>query len=381
MLESNLLPFWVLLGLLTVARALDPDARPWWRYIALVPFAIGLYAYAFFLFVLPVFFAAIVLAYRREIGANLRQWAVGALAAGLVAAPLGLFILKNFVLHGPVPGEEALPFSLPLLPSHRVAQAHTSGLRTLLSHLRVLGSGFADPWPWNTSRDALPLGLVVPVFAAIGLAVLAVRPEPRRGARLPLFLVLAYLPPMLLFEAPLNRINGVLIVTPVLAATGLVHLFCDLGSLTLKRASALAVAGLLVVQTVAFAGTYFRSYNREAGSDFRAGLEEALSIVTDAASADELVVIPDDGSLHVYLYVFYFADATIEGFRERAVVRLTDNGSFEVRRVGRYVFDPALLAPGTAFVFVAPAGDAPCEDPVLLHQGGPWQVGRCASGA
>src|SRR4051794_28263430 len=143
-LESNLLPFWFTLGLLLLGTALRPGAQPVWCVLAFLPWAVGVYAYAAGIVPMALSALILVVGHRRVVAQRTGWWVLGVALALLVDAPFLLFLVKNALLHRDLAFEAALPFSAPLLPASRLAQAQESLPRMLWWNLVFFLGGWRD---------------------------------------------------------------------------------------------------------------------------------------------------------------------------------------------------------------------------------------------
>jgi hypothetical protein len=169
-LEANILPFFLLLGVYTTTRALAPKTSPLWIVFALVPWGLALYAYAISYLVIPILILGIAIGYRQTILQNFKPWLVSAALFGLGVLPIGLFLLKNFLIHGAWPFEKYLPFSMPLLVSTRIELSSPIPDRWINNFFFILSGFLEEDW-----RSALvghpPILLIFLPLALVGMAV------------------------------------------------------------------------------------------------------------------------------------------------------------------------------------------------------------------
>lgn len=385
-LESNLLVFWFTLGLLTLGAALTPGAQPWRCAVALLPWAVGVYAYA--AAVAPLAIAALILlaGHRRAIAARAGWWALGAALALVIDAPFLLFLVKNQVLHRELGIEAWLPFSVPLLPASRLAQAGGPLLVLFRRNTGFFVESWRDGLPWNHMAEFSPLSGLLPWLALVGMVegVLALRRGARPSPVLAGALSLLGIFPLFLFNV--NRINVFFVPAVILAAQVLVRLHAALRRSALR--GAVVAATLLYLGGFAFAAqfNYFRWYGTELAAEedaihdvFRTGLREALGEAVAAAGPEETVLVDVLYNPYVWVLVFGFGD--LDSFRATRRVELR-GGTYHVLSFGRFVFERAALPPGRPFAFVMRAElQPPCAAPRPVRSDRAWVVGECPGGA
>lgn len=215
-LESNLLPFFLVLGALLLSIS-DGGRRRWWSPLSLAVFSLSLYTYA--LAVIPVLFilGMYVVSNYREVWINKRKWLVAFFAGCIVAFPWEIFFIKNMILHHTLYVERFLPFTAPLLSESRLEQ--TGGGNVILNNLRFFASGMTDHTPWNTIEGFLPIPAIFLCFALVGCFAIIMHRQ--KTKYIYIFWVcgtLAYIP---LANLNINRANAILIPLIVLAAQGI----------------------------------------------------------------------------------------------------------------------------------------------------------------
>lgn len=382
-LDSNLLPACVLLGLGSLMAGLRDDAPPSLRWVALLPWALAIYAYTVALLALPLFFVLVLAVYRREIGRHWRGWCVAAAAGSAAALPMFLFLVKNYLVKGPLPFEHALPFSLPLFASSRLAQTgFLAGKWVAAKNALFAVSMFHDSLPANASQFFLPLSPVIPPLALIGLAWSAVTPDLRRRA-MPLILCLvAWAPLFLLVELNINRANVVMLLAILFAAQGAVSVWRGLGPARLRQVAAICGAAFIAVFSLLFVQYYFTSYRDEIGAPFDPGIERAFAAAFAASSpAEPIYVVAEDvreGMLEPYIYPLFFQPQAIADFHRDVDYHVAD-GAYVVSSFGRFAFAPDAkpLHNAASYVYVAAAGRTACPGAEAIFSSAAWAVGRC----
>jgi 4-amino-4-deoxy-L-arabinose transferase-like glycosyltransferase len=383
-LDSNLLPLFFTLGLYTIGKALMDGGR--WPLAAFLPWAIGLYAYPAGLPPMAISAAAILILFRRDIAANRAGWAIGIVIAGLVAAPFLLFLAKNQLAVAHLPGEDVLPFSIPVLPATRLSQIHQSLVETVFDNLTFIVGGYRDGLVWHQSVFFLPLTGAMPFLTLIGAAALALRQIEARRPHVILIVLASAIVPICLLPLHLTRFNWFYIPSLMVVADVIVNARSGPGPIMPRRLALWGSALYFAIFTAMFVPYYFFRYNDELisldknlGNGFRIGLRSALKTEMAMAKPDEAVFV-DIGSVHPYLYVLFFGLADIETFQATRQVRIVD-GVYTVSRFGRFVFERGALAGAPSFVFVSRSNDLPCPNPDLVEAGPLWSVGRCVAPA
>lgn len=383
-LESNLLPFWFTLGLLTIGLALRPGAGRLACTVALLPWAVALYAYA--AGVVPIALTALVLLafHWRAVVPRLAWWGLGGLLALVVGGPFLLFLVKNQVLHRSLDLEAWLPFSAPMLPASRLAQAQGPVLSIVRRNLTFFLDGWRDGLLWNHSAHFAPLSGLVPWLALLGMiergrqAVRCGRPDPVLAAALSILGVGA------LFVFNINRINWFFIPAAILAAHALVRLHGALAQPGTRAAFLLASSLYLGGYAGTFLHYYFTRYNAEVigwenviSDSFRVGLREALEeAVAEAGPAETMLV--EVSTFHPYVWVLFFGYGDLRSFRETRRMQL-DSGFYRVLGFGRFVFERDALPAGQPFTFVVRhEAPPPCPDARIIRADTMWVVGHCA---
>ncbi len=149
-LESNLLPFCLLLGVYFLDLALD--GRPWCILSAAAALALGLYAYGTAFLFLPLFLLpCCLLLLRRRFPVLPFLAALGLFI--LLALPVFLCNLRNLL---GMDSGKLLCFTLPRLTQTRQAATMSFSLHNLLDTLKLLWRQ-SDGLPWNSAG---PFGLL-----------------------------------------------------------------------------------------------------------------------------------------------------------------------------------------------------------------------------
>jgi 4-amino-4-deoxy-L-arabinose transferase-like glycosyltransferase len=365
-LESNLAPFFMLLGCVCTARALI-TGRPRWIIPCLLPFALALYAYGTTAIVLPLMGLLLLLLHRRTIAAQGSAWLLALLLFGIASFPFGIFFIENYVLHHDIAWARHLPFDTPLLPFNRLGQVGgDSGTSTLIRNLAFMANGFDDGTCYNKMPGypllllpVLPLGLMGIVAGSILLfrrgTQRASLPTPDQ-ITLSMYLswAIATLPLLSLFTQNVNRFNHFYLPIILLAAWAANGLIEHLGARGPKRLTTGILLAALLAEGGLAAGQYFTDYDEgPIRKQFNAGLEDAFTQVQQLPEAQIRIT----ASIPLpYVYTLFFTSYPPGEFQREAIYTITD-GSFDVARFGRYVFHDDLLQAGQSFGYLISKGE------------------------
>lgn len=375
-LESNLLPFFLLLGADWINRALAKQASRCNIVLCLLPWAVGLYAYALSIVVIPVFMGLIFYFERRRIYRHKFLWFCALIVFLGIALPLILFLLKNHILGTPFGFEAFLPFSIPLLPSQRVNQVANS----LGDSLIFLVNGFNDELVWNTSPLFLPFFMLPFPFFGIGVVIL-IQKLKRGRANFFLLWLLSTLPLIVVARLNVNRANAMLIPVIVISVIGFESLLQSIARVSFQRIVFRVVSVWLGLSAMLFTGSYFSVYRQQAGYKFQEDFAASLSMAQQSANLMEPIFVTQTIPLN-YIYVLFFQPVNPQAFHQRADYRI-ENGIYVVHQFDRFYFDQEALAENApqSFVYIQRANEKPlCSDPVLIKDTKFWAIGRCPRG-
>ncbi|MER7005150.1 glycosyltransferase family 39 protein [Dactylosporangium sp. NPDC000555] len=372
-LESNVLPFFVLAGVLTMVCCYGAaDRRRWALPVSLLPLAISLYAYGIAAVVVVGIIVLFALANWRVIRAHKVGFGLSLAGFGVLALPFGLFLLVNNVLHRAPHWLSALPFSVPLLTVTRLDEVSADG--TLIGNVRFVASGFDDGLIWNVLPGWLPLGPVVVPLAAVG-CYYAVR---RRGMLLaPLCWLLACLPLFLVAPLNVNRANALYLPLVALSAVGLVEVGRSLREARGGRAIPAVLLSLALVYNALFCLDYFKSEERLTRAAFSDGVDHAIQQAHTAAAGTEPIFVSEI-PLN-YMYVLFTLQTDAVDFQQHAEIHVQGTGYY-VRNYRNFYFhagDPALAAGPTYVTVLQTFEQPPCPSPQDLYRTQLWKVQRC----
>ena len=333
-LESNLLPFFLLLGVWLTALARE---RPWALVGAAAAFGLMLYAYGTAFFFLPMFLIGALLLLRRRLRPG--SFLTALVVFLLLALPIAACQLINVL---GLETQSVLGLTLPRLTESRQAATSVLGggglpaaLENFRGFLHILWQG-TDGLRYN----ALPIwqggifyffGLPTAVIGFVGS--LLNRKDRREEGPMRLALVCALLCAFLI-RCNINRINMVWLPLIYFSALG-----CHMLLKPLRAWAALPLAGVLACFLL-FLNAYGMQFGGEGNVGYFPGLGEALTAAAEVA---------EDGTVYVtdwvnqpYMFALFYGETPPEVFVE-SVEYVNANAPFrQVKRFQGYEFqDPA----------------------------------------
>ena len=341
-LESNLLPFCLLLGVFFLDLALRE--KPWFLLAASAALGLGLYAYGTAFLFLPLFLVpSCLLLLRRRFPLVPFLAALGLFI--LIALPVALCNLRNIL------GLESLRllgFTLPKLTQTRQTATMSFSPRHLLDALRLLWKQ-SDGLPWNSAGPyGLIWGLPGLALALWGLGCTLFRLLRRRGENMDFILLSALgagLLSCLFIDVNVNRVNFLFLPLVWCQAVGL--------GAVLRRWK---WAGLPVCAAALCALLFLCRYcltvqRARLEPAFHTGLTEAVAAAEDY---DGPVWISTKVNMP-YIYVLFTTGTRPEDFLE-TVKYADENAAFRhVTRFGRWRFGSVLPESGLCILTEAEA--------------------------
>jgi 4-amino-4-deoxy-L-arabinose transferase-like glycosyltransferase len=349
-LESNLLPFFVVLSTFFLSLVIDKNDKTKLlnsKYLILGIFCLGIacYAYATFWFILPFYLIFILVYYRVNLMTNLKYWLISLSVLIVTVFPLILFVLKNNILRQPLFFEDYLPFTVPGLVGDRITLSFQDSFNLFKQNINLLVAGGADGLPWNTFLQYPPI-----VYGFLLLVIVALVWEKTRDWNLFTLQIFAFIPVLFLFSMNLNRANFIWIPGLVVVSNLLVmskrQLQENLPTLLLKYKFdkiLVSIACLIFfIYSGQFVTDYFTNYNAFAGKNFYAGFVDSLETFVDlneANSLNDIEPIFMTGKVPLnYVATAYAVKYPPEDFQKHAVYEKT-NGIYDVKNFGVYYFD------------------------------------------
>jgi 4-amino-4-deoxy-L-arabinose transferase-like glycosyltransferase len=375
-LESNLLPFFLLLGVTCLVYTYESRRRKWLIPLSLAFLAISFYAYAASVFVIPGLIIFYLILNWRTVWQYKFSFLLSLAVFLVLAFPFLLFLLDNYVLHSTPGFVQRLPFTVPLLISSRLDQVSSGDV--LVNNLRFVAQGFNDDILWKNMPWYAPLGLLTIPLACIG--VYYNLKSRRRRALVFLLWLVAALPIFFIYDLNSNRGNSLYLPIIALAAIGLVGLY---DSIQIRRTRIAMVSLLLAVATIysaMFGYDYLKHYNGLLlGTPYYIGFGQALTHATGAATPGEPIYISSQiNVLHRADVTLFFLKADAQDFQRHAQIKIID-GTYRVEsyRNFYFVYQPALATAPSYIAILRGSEQVHCASTQLLYKEPGWTVERC----
>lgn len=307
-LESNLLPFFLLLGVGSVGYALTaPKKHRWVITLSLLPFAISLYAYGIAAPVVPLLAGGLLAFSWRQVIKQWRWWLASCLLALLVALPFILFVLQNYVLHHPLGSETNSFISIPMLEESRLSQVRSETGDPVFNLMFIVG-GFNDHTVYNVVGNFLPLPLGVLLLALGGIVITLADAVHVRLRKVSPFLIWLLASSVLFSVVALNvnQANAMFIPLIVLAAIGLVRSTEAIPQVALRRGIMIAVLGYIVAAGFTVYVAYFGPANAQAlATNYHPSLKKAFSTLQQENARGVPVFVSSTVPLSYVQTLFY----------------------------------------------------------------------------
>ena len=385
-LDCNIAPFWMLLGCITLSRAIS-NRQPRWIIPSLLPFAVALYAYGTTIMVLVAMLLLVFIVCFGRIRSQLSYWLLAGALFLLIATPFLLFFIENYVLHRNLAWTDHLFFSTPLLPATRLSQVgQGSWVDVFNKNISLALGGFDDATNYN-QLPGFPLLLHFTwALASVGFVGLGYRLLRQRGrlADRPadvvglLFLAweLGCLPFFFLFELNINRINHFFLPCMALAVWGAALIINNLREGISKPAIWGLLSGWLVIDGGLAAHNYFTEYPQGGiNAQFNNGLAGAFEAVSQQWGLGQVRVTSQMPL--PYIYTAFYLRYPPAQFQRDVQMDIVD-GVYTVRKLGRYVFDDQYLEPGKPYVYLARKDemkDDAQHHKTIVYSNELWEVG------
>ncbi|MGI4869723.1 MAG: hypothetical protein ACRYFX_00945 [Janthinobacterium lividum] len=388
-LESNVAPFFMLLGCTALTRGLSTQR---WRWIvpALLPFALSLYAYGTTIVVLPVLLGLVLVLGWQQLRPRWGSWLLALGLFGVVSAPFGLFFVENYLLGRNLPWTDHLFFATPLLPASRLSQVAGPSWRIMVGdNVRFLLAGFDDGTCYNNLPGFRPLLHFTLPFVLVALLVGGWQLARQRSqfARSPQAVVLLVfgawgvgsLGLVCFMQLNTNRFNHAYLPCLVLAAWAAARI--SSGRLRLALRLGLVLWPLLEGGRAVRA--YFTSYpHGPIQEQFRAGLPAAFAALRELRGVRQVYVTQRIAPLNYDMYTLFYLRYPPARFQRERRVELRD-GVYQIRSFGRYVFAAADVVPGQPYGYLAGHDELPdtaaCPRQVVFRNER-WEVGVITPG-
>ena len=372
-LESNLLPFFILLGFYTVHKALASNSSFRQIYFCLIPWAIALYSYATFYFVLPVLFALIFRTYKDEIIRKKESWISAILLFSLISFPIILFVFKNTILRGNLFFEKYLPFSVPILTGTPLRGVNPQ------TNIEFILNGFQDNNIWNHIPGIPSFFMISFPFLCVGIFILKEKTKASNSANLFLLWFFSCVPLLFFSSLNINRANSVFIPSMVISVIGFNAFIKKIKDTYYRDIFRKTIIYWVMISSLLFVTSYFFFYSEKAYDSFNYGLDSAFVEAKLKSKNHEKILITKQIRLP-YVYILFLDKYSPSDFQKNSEYRLDKDGAYEVLSFGKYYFDKTdlKLKPNESFVFVQKITEEPfCKSPNILYQRKKWNVGRC----
>lgn len=320
-LESNLLPFMLLLGIYLLISA---HKKPWLLTLSAAVFALSLYAYGTAFIFLPFFLAAssFIMLKRRII--KLRVFITALVIFLLSALPITLCNFLNIIGYGEV---KILGITLPALTETRQSSVTSfgGGLDGLFNNFKTYMGILAkqsDGLPWNSIKPyGLLYGPAGMILSALGLISYIVNLIKKRAHKNEIYVFIALISALisaLFIDANINRMNMSFIPLIWFQAAGISFIAAKI-----RQFAPVLVIAYLICGTL-FARYYFTEYPGVIAPYFYEGLGEAISYA-DKLEGDSLWLSYDINMPYIYVlfYTRYPADKFVS-----TVEYLNPDGAF-----------------------------------------------------
>ncbi len=371
-LESNLLPFFMLLGSYTFHRAVLAKPKKIFIIFSLIPWAISFYAYATSIFVVPPLLLISLVFYREKIFKNKTLWIISLLLFLATSMPFLIFLLKNQVLNINFEFEKILPISIPLLPSRRLIEKGSP----IDQNLRLILNGFDDGLVWNTPARFLPLFMVTFPFLWIGIIFNFYKL--RRGSiNFFLLWIISCTPLFLLVKLNINRANALLIPIIILSVVGFLKIKDNLKSKHMKNILGSTVAVWIFINSILFSSYYFSIYPAKVSTEFQVGLEDALKEALAIAHPSEKILLSSKVPIN-YIYFLFFRAVDPESFQKKALYNFSGD-SYHVQKFERFYFDEKYIFQNfqKSFIYINRLDEPMICKIILERKTKFWKISRC----
>jgi 4-amino-4-deoxy-L-arabinose transferase-like glycosyltransferase len=375
-LESNLLPFFILLGFYTVHRALYSDSSSGEKAFCLVPWAIALYAYGTFYFMLLILFFLILKYYKKLILEKKSQWIASAIVFIIISSPIILFIIKNSIFRNGLFFEKYLPFSVPFLTGTPFRAMNPQ------TNLEFIFNGFQDNNIWNRIPGVPAIYMIFFPFLCVGTTVLIKEWKYQGRIHLLLVWLLSCLPIFFITSLNVNRANSIFIPSLIISIIGFETVLKGIKDIDLRRTFKKVITYWVLISSFLFITNYFFFYSLTAASAFNNGLERAFSEAVAQSKVSEKILITNQIRLP-YVYTLFFSRYSPTDFQENSKYSLDKDGAYNVRSFGRFYFDKEDpdLKDNDSFVFLQRSGEESlCAKTIVLYSQDDWRVKRCFEG-
>jgi 4-amino-4-deoxy-L-arabinose transferase-like glycosyltransferase len=371
-LESNLLPFFLLLGTYTFHQSVSFKQKNIFIIFSLIPWTISFYSYATSIFVVPLFILASSIVYRKKIYRHRTLWLFSTILFLAISMPFFIFLLKNQILNTNFGFEKFLSISIPLLPSRRLIESGSP----IDQNLRLILNGFDDGLIWNTPSRFLPLFMVTFPFLCIGTMLYYFRL--RRGSTNLFFLwIICCAPLFLLVKLNINRANALFIPIIVLSVVGFLKIKDNLKSKRVRNILTATTAAWISINAILFSSYYFSLYPSKVSAEFQVGLEDALKTALETARPSEKVLLSNKVPIN-YIYFLFFMKIKPQDFQKNALYDFHGD-SYRVKKLDRFYFDDEYILKDLkeSFIYIHRSDESIDCKTILEKKTKFWTISRC----
>ena len=330
-LESNLLPFFLLLGIWFLVLSRE---RPWFLSISVGMFGISLYAYGTAFIFLPSF---LVMSFALLVKRKALRWRPFLLAAVLflvIALPISICNILNILHLGEI---KILGVTLPALTQIRQKSTMSGGfsaaIQNLWAFLRLLYTQ-SDGLPWNSVKGfGLFYGVPGLFVAALGFISLLYDLKKRKVSDSEFFMLFAFLSSLIaafLIDININRINMAFLPIIYFQAVGLFFLTRIWG----RRVTCVIVPAMALVCFL-FSLHYFTDVQKTLSVSFFEGFGGAIRYA-ETLDKDTVWITTEVNA--PYIYVLFYNKIPPGDF-QRSVQYINPDSAFrQVAGFGKYRF-------------------------------------------
>ena len=375
-LESNLLPFFILLGIFTFQKALDTK-RFVWISISLIPFVLCFYAYTTSFFVIPPLLLALFVINRKNILKLKKYWTVGIVLFIILSLPILYFLVKNFIIKTTLPFEGSLPFTIPLLSETRLDQisGNYSFNEGVLNILRNIWHNFNDgtiqnsisTFPLIVPSAIILISFLTIIFSVVKLKLKEILTNPFTVWLFAGGILLVYL--SFKTQPNVNQLNALFVPLIVTTSYGLKQLLSDTKLF-------IVVSVIFIILMVPTFTYYFGDWQNKVGEQFYYKLDQAIAKADELSSNEGVkdIYLSDEVNLN-YMYILYYKQIPTQDFIKNSVVI----NRTEVQSYKNYFFKEAAIDGNIANIVFISLQKTPaiCKNTTKISTIDQWQVGVC----
>jgi 4-amino-4-deoxy-L-arabinose transferase-like glycosyltransferase len=377
-LESNLLPFCILLGIFCLNQALKPKYK-FLIPISLIPLSLSVYAYTLALPVASLIVIIFSIFYFKQISRNKILWFLAYLLAFLFISPFLIFVIQNNIINQKLDFLANFPISIPLLPTNRFSQTSQDGFAYMIaSNIYFFVAGMPDFLSWNTNQTFLPLSFVIFPFSLVGLIELIKRYKRDKVLNWFLLWFLASLSLFLIVPLNQNRGNSFFIPMIVFATFGFFKVLEEFKTETFKNFFGIVFLGWFLAYSLIFNFDYQLVYSKRVTYDFQYEIDVAMQKAEEITPKNQKIYLTTEVSIN-YIYPLFYKKIDPVDFRQNANYEII-NGVYKVKNWRNYYYfeEEMNLRPVEKFSFIQKQTEKNlCQKPDFRWESKIWKVGIC----